>query len=140
MREIKFRAREVGNWKTGHGWGYGNLVVHKSGVAVIEDDEGFYQNPINLETVGQFTGLLDRNGKEIYEGDILRLATDSNPDTGKNQYELGTMDFFEGAFVFMSMDKDRPHPIVMPNEYLLVGHFDGDVVGNIHDNPELMKT
>src|SRR5258708_2700976 len=60
MREVKFRGKIEGNW-----W------------HIASDDDAWYQfwAIVDRKAVGEFTGLLDKNGKEIYEGDIIRAET-----------------------------------------------------------------
>ena len=74
MREIKFRGFN------GEKWLYGDLTIdYKTKQATISDDR-WWRHPVRFDTVGQFTGLKDPTGKEIYEGDILEcLALDDGP-------------------------------------------------------------
>jgi uncharacterized phage protein (TIGR01671 family) len=78
-----------------------------------------YHTPVVPETVGQFTGLLDRGGKRIFEGDVVRL------DDGA----LHSVEYVCGAFWVCKCD----------TTYWQLSNVNADavVVGNVHDNPEL---
>ena len=79
---------------------------------------------IDPETVGQFTGLLNKNGKEIYEGDILGCPED-------NYFLYETVFFEEGCF--MVKDDYTTTPMcAVDSQYRTV-------IGNIHDNPSLIS-
>lgn len=128
-REIKFRGK---NKKNGE-WFYGNLYDKDiSGrTHICTAKKGCLD--IDPETVGQFTGLLDKNGTEIYEGDIIRsYDSENNPiihsiswDNKKACY-VATM--LQYPLLGSLIDKDW------------IDEFEKEVIGNIHDNPELLKT
>ena len=124
-RTIKFRAQRLDNGK----WVCGDLE-HNPGNKLTRihtyDSKGDYQGQhiVIPESVCQFTGLLDRNGKEIYEGDILTCPEDVD-------FLPETVIFKEGCF----MAKDDYTTIAM-------NAIDTDyrnITGNIYDNPELLK-
>lgn len=132
MREILFRGKRTDNGE----WVYGNLVKsnEKYFIYYEEPDEMcqtgnwlFYKEVIP-ETVGQYTGLKDKNGKRIFEGDII-----------KNQYRKSQFQYVN-VFFFC----DRTHCWLVENKYGMLGQLcnvigDIEVIGNIHDNPELLK-
>lgn len=123
MRVIKFRGKDATGQK---GWVYGDLVhnmkVTATGVAPCVMVGGYEVVP---ETVGEFTGLHDKNGEEIYEGDII------NCGGCKPLFEVR---FVRGVFYFLwSGDLDNEFPPVKFRPLY------AEVVGNIHDNPELLS-
>lgn len=86
---------------------------------------------VDLASVGQFTGLYDKNNKEIYENDIIELTEKMIDGNGKKIY-VGKVLYEKGCFHFR-MDKIN---------LIILGYVDKKqikIIGNIHDNPELLK-
>lgn len=127
MREILFRGKRLG---TGE-WIYGSLLQEQINGATCECiivDLGYARDmrQIVVNTGGQYTGLKDRTGKKIFEGDIVRMdfATRSITEV---------VGFRDGRFV--TICQNRPD-----SDCALVIHSkDATVIGNIHDNPELCQ-
>lgn len=117
MREISFRGKSVytDEWVTGYYIGAGTLVKHGDEHWSVDDD-----------TVGQFTGLTDKNGKRIFEGDIVRNA-DGYLFSAQYPFAVkfcdGNFCGDAGGFVYISGEEFR---------YC-------EVIGSIHDNPELLE-
>ena len=143
MRKILFRGEtEQGEWL------YGYLVKgnYDTGFGIIEDhvDKGLQY--VKEETVGQYTGLTDKNGKKIFEGDICRVAylgrrCDSN---GKHypveNVMIEEVVFEKGAFCFKTTIEYIT--IYRPIGFDIHGKPKTkyyEVIGNIHDNPELLE-
>lgn len=127
MRTIKFRGKSIFNE-----WVYGNLHIEYATIIV---HRGYRQDdyyPIDIKTVGQFTGLMDKNGNEIYEGDILKVYY-----CGKSKV-FGVVRFDEARF-YIDDDFKRNELKVKAPMTKLFSHYQFEVIGNIHDNPKLMK-
>ena len=155
MRTIKFRGKDV---KTSH-WVYGayhehiditpaafykdaesreNHIKEHTHYLIMQDAFSDYCMPRNIqcfdvtsETIGQFTGLYDCHGKEIYEGDILKWEKDGL---------LYAVKFWDGMF-YASVQECNEGILGGFPLHALTEHEDREckIVGNIYDNPELLK-
>ncbi len=132
-REIKFRGKYL---KDGN-WIYGFLSDKNSDFTTIanNEDKGRYtEYSVNPDTVGQFTGLYDRNGKEIYEGDIVNIH-DSHETCGVVEYRDNI-----AAFVLCREKVKNRHKGDGTDYQLYAGREKRyEIIGNIYDNPELLK-
>lgn len=142
MREILFRGKRVdnGEWVEGQLLYFRAIVGENELALIVESCEWDNSNEwFNLckrakvipETIGQYTGLTDKNGKKIFEGDII--STDI-----KRPYLI--VEFRDGCFMFNCNDGGEDYyDIMLPickephKEYPY-----GEIIGNIHDNPELV--
>lgn len=153
-REILFRGKRVddGEWVYGKGLQQCKDELGNEIVAIFEDvvksekyikKEGrytLYYVPVKAETLGQYTGLKDKDGKKIFEGDIVHLKGDGydGAKVGKDYYRVVT--FHDGSFC-LSIEDGVHYPLHTP----IYEHCDSHsivnwvVVGNVIDNPELMK-
>lgn len=154
MREIKFRGKTLSGK-----WVYGDLIHSGTDtIAILEPDAPCLEIVTDVvpDTIGQFTGLHDKNGKEIYEGDVLFVREWENLAMrvfDHEERELFSLEDCKGGILHESQrvvyfeegsmcagdyymctlwdkrDQHHQHPI-----------FEVELQGNIHDNPELLKT
>lgn len=129
MREIKFRAYHKGRKEmyNVHGW-HSEYVFSDT-----LDGIGCDGNPDNIKDVElmQFTGLQDRHGKDIYEGDIMRV-TDGNYEI-TNDCDTGTgMVEFLVNWGLWNVSKIENGLFDLHQNYII------EIIGNIHQNPELI--
>ena len=150
MREILFRAKAInrvkGNfyrtkYKNGD-WVYGLVSKlnkeYDIGSLPMEmtNTDGISGIEVDYNTLGQFTGLTDKNGKKIFEGDIVLFEDEC---AGNYEYHdctekrCGVIDYDCGQFFLTNRIAVEMEDLIYDNE------LDGEVIGNIHDNPELLE-
>lgn len=123
MRDVIFRGIGIKSRE----WVYGAYVpaMDEDDCDSIIDEQGEH-HIVFSDTVGQYTGLKDKNGKEIYEGDILRSENGYAEPIGWSQDNAGfaTMDFANGEYIYEI------------DQFLASTKT---ISGTIHDNPDLLK-
>ena len=118
MVNLKVRAKNLGEWVEGY-----FCVYH--GIPQILVDESSWETIDDIKTVGRYTGLCDKNGNKIFEGDIIRVDDTENAVVEYDE----TSAFYMAVFDRAESDFGS-----------LIGQYPNvEVIGNIHDNPELLK-
>ena len=150
MREILFRGKRIDNGE----WIEGGICQTEGHTIILtsEDFEGilykppsseFYDIEIIPETIGQYTGLTDKNGKKIFEGDIISIRFEED----RSPYEENVI-YYENAEVYFDTEHCGWYVRYFDDESFiddeLFGLWEYDdcditVIGNIYDNPELLK-
>lgn len=121
MREIKFRGKA----SLYNIWVYGCYCATKTNIFIIDENGELF--PIYKDTVGQYTGLKDKNGKEIYEGDIIEYVyTGEDGDKGDYKVKQGVMNFKKNGWHINSRWLDG----------FTMRMFQFEVIGNIYDKEE----
>ena len=152
MREILFRGQTrkngekvkiaTGEKVPGH-WVYGGIFPGTGDYSIIyggETEADLEKHAVYSETVGQYTGLKDKNGKRIFEGDVLRIAKIVD---GLGGYCHPPLDYPVNvvvkwdlcAWMWETLCEDKRY-ISFPNAW---SHYECEIIGNIHDNPELLE-
>lgn len=140
MRDVLYRGKCTGEddfwgWEEGYYVrlrdSYKNRESHRIYTGFAECDCGnFYGDwyEVDPETVGQFTGLFDKNGKRIFEGDIVKYYH------GKKNFDLMMVVWYEEAAHFVLATSDDFYCC----EPLMNSHMYCEVIDNIHNNPEFL--
>ena len=147
MREILFRGKDehTAQWVYGHF--YTTPYVGKDGKKFdyhfISNPNAYGSNLVIPNSIGEFTGLLDRNGKRIFEGDILLVKTIRESvakETRNDEYTAyGIVVFNKGHFELDGKGLVLCTYWGLKSLYTAANFKEYEIIGNIHDNPELVE-
>lgn len=138
-REILFRGKRADDGE----WVYGNLFydpdLEQTQILYFEYDLTYYGEDreskggiVDSCTVGQYTGLTDKNGRKIFEGDIVRRSNRNGQKTISYVVEwCSDCCMFVLDCIDFDMEFDMDFTVYYGNEF--------EIIGNIHDNPELVR-
>lgn len=127
MREILFRGKFTASGM----WIIGDLRQYPSGAKAIKGSDMLHIMEVDPDTIGQYTGLTDKNGKKIFEWDIVHMNSKKFGLSGQ-----GVVVYRNGGFAIYDRKRNRLYPFMQNGQY---NAGDYRVVGNIHDNPEFLK-
>lgn len=132
MREILFKGKDLSGVLT-RSWIFGSLDTTENEHTIMIYPDRFGNKCrifVDPKTVGQYTGLTDKNGKKIFEGDILHCTARLDSANMVVIYE-------NAEFRLVPCERYKTYTTGMGYRYF--GCLDTEVIGNIHDNPELLE-
>lgn len=136
MREILFRGQDVDRKE----WVYGGYSLYPHTrfpctPTIYEVDSGCW-HPVEVipDTVGQYTGREDKNGQKIFEGDIIAAVLPDSKYQRRFEWPLMHVEFWKGSFFLATEHGSMFSALSGFSPYVTF-----EVVGNIHDNPEMLK-
>lgn len=126
-REILFRGKQIdnGEWVEGYYASIGEYHYILTGRLELVPYLGFEHFLVNPETIGRFSGLTDRNGVKIFEGDIVNVKARSCS--------------FTGCVIYWSEEARYACKTKSGTRYAICARFEFKVIGNIYDNPEFKE-
>lgn len=129
MREILFRGKTKDNY-----WAIGVYASHISSIYDLARKRMYKVIP---ETVGQYTGLTDKNGRRIFEGDIIKYIA---IEDYASDWKVSTVVYGDKYdYPAFDIDKGNDFDCNALQKILCSGDYDSEIIGNTHDNPELLE-
>lgn len=137
----KFRGKSIADENKGE-WMCGNLIADKTSAYITDGDIDAYEDFISIErwcsidvnTVGQSTGICDKHGVEIFEKDIVKFSIDNGFEYICD--EIGFVYYCLGDYRILNRLDET---LINTNAYLISDIDKIEVLGNIYENPELME-
>jgi len=136
MREIKFRARSIHN----SAWCYGYFCKDYNDTSYITTIDGVETTIVDPYTLGQFTGLTDKNGKEVFEGDTCKVIFYNHIE--KNTEMIMNIVSVDGGFALIKDVAIQKDELIEDDRTFVPLYYSQrpnsiEIIGNIHENTEL---
>ena len=140
MREILFRGKRLDNGEWAEGYFVNLWMINYQKHQPIITDNNAVSYDVDPSTISQYTGLKDKNGERVWEGDILHIAKISDGIGGYYQppldYPVNVVVKWDlCAWMWETLCDDKRY-ITFPDAWC---HYECEIIGNVHDNPELIK-
>ena len=142
MREILFRGKSLETQKWLEGFYLKSPEFDNDGIAVITTETPRRANYVYKETIGQYTGLTDKNGKRIFEGDVIRFQKFKDEPLWIGVVVYENCLYIAKGVMPLSYEKREGEKAAKHGFEVQVSGINKstiEVIGNIHDNPELLK-
>ena len=136
-REILFRGKRVDNGEWIDGWflpGNERQSLHPCIFVYLPETQSFECFDIDIDTLGEYTGLTDKNGTRLFEGDIVKITGFHTTAIAAVKYG-STKESTSWGWYF---DDNDGHAYFLMSK-ACCEDYNGIIIGNIHDNPELLK-
>lgn len=137
MREILYRLKICGKWAYGLPCKIRQDTVAFDGV--FADGQSVYDAFANKETLSEFTGLSDKNGKKIFEGDIIKVITKDTHEERLIEVCIGEFTDDGSGDLFIGAYLKYEGFAVSAGQIKEFGADSVELIGNIYDNPELLE-